>query len=421
MANDDGRLLLASIAGFGGGIYMFLKGFREYRKYRLVADTPEIHIRSIPMGLVKVRGEARAEETLLSPITHTPCYVFKVVVEEWRSDSDGGHEWKHVATDVKGVKFYLQDVSGSVLVDPANAELDLPQGPTRQVHRNGRSASPPQVPGAAPSGTPATDLELLQYIEQARLRHFGQMVGKGIGMISHASSKPAREPLGQSFMSMLADPTGHGAEDFRTQMMKAMLARKDPSGETTRLALEVWKHPQGTPEYDAALVRFGQAYFRAVGSTQSVPDASAVHAYIRQHPEALGMVALMAGNAEPQSDPEAERARQAALAFGRGQVAEFTHERAPAASGQYRLTEYCLVPGQTYDVTGTCAENPQPRDEYDRNIIVKGTNEPTFLISSRTDKGVQSHLLKQTLWKVLGGAAVAILCLAILLGKLGLL
>ena len=77
MANDDGRLLLACIIGFGGGIYTFLKGFREYRKYRLVADTPEIHIRSIPMGLVKVRGEARAEETLLSPITHTPCYALQ--------------------------------------------------------------------------------------------------------------------------------------------------------------------------------------------------------------------------------------------------------------------------------------------------------------------------------------------------------
>ena len=420
MANDDGRLLLASILGFGGGIYYFLKGFRDYRKYRLVADTPEIHIRSIPMGLVQIRGEACAEETLLSPITHTPCYVFKVVVDEWHSGSKGGGEWKHVATDVKGLKFYLQDVSGNVLIDPTNAELDLPQGPTRKVRSGGPSASPPQVQEAA-SGTPATDLELLQYIEQARLRYFGQMVGKGIGMISHASSKPAREPLGQSFMSMLADPTGPGAEGFRTQMMKAMLARKDPSGETTRLALEVWKHPQGTPEYDAALVRFGQAYFRAMGSSQPVPDASVVQAYIRQHPEALGMVALMAGNAEPQSDPEAEKARQAALAFGRGQVAEFTRERAPTASGQFRLTEYCLLPGQTYDITGTCAENPQPRDESDRNIIVKGTNEPTFLISSRTEKGVQSYLLKQTLWKVLGGAAVAILCLAILLGKLGLL
>ena len=421
MANNDGQLLLASIIGFGGGIYSFLKGFREYRKYRLVADTPEIHIRSIPMGLVKVRGEARAEETLLSPVTHTPCYVFKVVVEEWRSDSDGGHEWKHVTTDVKGVKFYLQDASGGVLIDPITAELDLPQGPTRKVHSSGSSASPPQVQGGTTPAGAATDLELLKYIEQARLRHFGQMVGKGIGMISHASSKPSGNPLGQSFMSMLADPTGAGGESFRAQMMKASLARKDPSGETTRLALEVWKHPQGTPEYDAALARFGQAYFRALGSAMAVPDASAVHVYIRQHPEALGMVAVMAGNAEPQSDPEAEKARQAALAFGRGQVADFTRDHAPTASGQYRLTEYCLVPGQTYDVTGTCAENPQPRDEYDRNIIVKGANEPTFLISSRTDKGVQSHLLKQTLWKVLGGAAVAILCLAILLGKLGLL
>ena len=399
----------------------YLKGFREYRKYRLVADTPEIHIRSIPMGLVKVRGEARAEETLLSPITHTPCYLFKVVVEEWRSDSDGGHEWKQVAADVKGVKFYLQDVSGNVLIDPANAELDLPQGPTRKVRSGGSSASPTQVQGAAASRTPATDLELLQYIEQARLRHFGQMVGKGIGMISHASSKPARQPLGQSFMSMLADPTGPGAEDFRTQMMKAMLARKDPSGETSRLALEAWKHPQGTPEFDAALVRFGQAYFRAMGSTQPMPDASVVQAYIRQHPEALGIVALTAGNAGPQTDPEAEKARQAALAFGHEKVAEFTREHTPAASGHYRLTEYCLLPGQALDVTGTCAENPQPRDEYDRNILVKGTNEPTFLISSRTGEGVQSYLLKQTLWMVLGGAALAILCLAILLGKLGLL
>ena len=421
MANDDGQLVLACILGFGGGIYTFLKGFREYRKYRLVADTPSIHIRSIPMGLVKVRGEARAEETLLSPVTHSRCYLFKVVVDEWRSNSDGGGEWKHVTTDVKGVKFYLQDNSGDVLVDPANAELDLPQGFTRKVRSGGSSTPPPQPQGVTGSGTAASDLELLQYVEQARIRHFGQMVGKGIGLISHASSKPTHSPLGQSLMSILADPTGQGAEDFRSQLMLASLARKDPSGEINRLALEVWKHPQGTPEYDAALVRFGQAYFRALNATQPVPDASVVRAYILQHPEALGMVAVMAGNADHQPDPDAEKARQAALAFAHGQVAEFTRERAPAASGHYRLTEYCLLPGQTYDITGTCAENPRPRDEHDRNIIVKGANEPTYLISSRTDTGVKSHLLKQTLWKVLGGAALAIVCLAILLGKLGLL
>jgi hypothetical protein len=419
MATDDGRLLFACVVGFGGGIITFLKGFREYRKYRVVSDTPEAHIRSIPMGLVKVRGEARAEETLVSPLTHTPCYLFKVMVEQWHSDSDGGGEWKHVATDVKGVKFYLQDASGNVLVDPANAELDLPQVLARKVQSNRLTESSKQWQEPV-AGTPATDLELLQYVEEARLRRVGQVVGKGVGFITRGNSKAAAQPLLQSLQGMLTDPTGSGAESFRTQMMKAMLTRKDPSGETSRLALEAWKLPRGTPEFDAALVRFGQAYMRAMGSNQKV-DSALVHSYLDQHPEALAMVAGVAGVAEPQADPEAEKARVAALSSGQEQATNLMRQHTSSASGEYRLTEYCLVPGQPYDITGTCTENPNPRDEHDRNLIVKGANEPTFLISSRTEEGVESHLLKQTVWKVLGGAALAIICLAILLGKLGLL
>jgi hypothetical protein len=423
MTQDEGRLLLASILGFGGGIYLFLKGFREYRKYRLVADTPEIRIRSVPMGLVQIQGEARAEETLLSPVTHTPCYLFKVVIDEWHSDSDGGGEWKHVATDIKSVKFDLQDASGNVLIDPTHAELDLPAGPTRKVRNSGSGASSgsgPQSQGAAASRVPATDMELLQYIEQARMRHFTQMVGQGIGMISHASD-PAHAQPRQSLLNMLADPTGAGAEGFRAQMMKAMLARQDPSGEISRLALEVWKHPQGTPEFESALVRCAEVYSRTLPSTQHAPDASAVLAQVRQNPQVLSMVAQAAGAAEPQADPEAEKARQAALAYGREHLATMTRQETRAATGHYRLTEYCLLPGHTYHITGTCAENPQPRDEFDRNIILKGTNEPTFLISSRKEKEVQSWLRKQSLWMILGGAALAIVCLAIFLGKLGLL
>ncbi len=421
MAHDDGRLLIASILGFGGGIYTFLKGFREYRKYRLVADTPEIRIRSVPMGLVQIQGEARGEETLLSPITRTPCYIFKVVVEEWHTDSEGGGEWKHLATDIQKVKFDLQDASGNVLIDATNAELDLPRSSIREVRSHTSGAFSPQMQGAvAASGTAAADTELLQYVEQARLRHFTQMVGRGVSLVSHAGD-PAHEPQRRSFLNMLADPTGAGGEGFRNQMMRAMLARKDPSGENSRLALEVWKHPQGTPEFESALVRFGQAYIRATASTKQASDPSTVLAYLHQHPQVLAMVALVAGSAEPQADPETEKARQVALAYGREQVAGMVGRQTQAASGHFRLAEYCLLPGHTYHITGTCAENPYPRDEHDRNVILKGTNEPTFLISSRMEKEVQSWLWKQSLWMVLGGALLAIVCLAIFLGKLGLL
>jgi hypothetical protein len=424
VAHDEGRLLIAAIIGFGAGIYTFLKGFREYREYRLVADTPEIPIRSVPMGLVHVRGQARSEETLVSPVSHTPCYVFKVVVEQWHSESRGGGEWKHVATDLQTVKFYLQDGSGNVLVDATGAEIDLPRGPTREVRSGAlgpsfRSSS--QMLSAATSGTSATDTELLQYVEQARMRHFTQMVGRGVSLVSHAGAG-THEPQRPSILSFLANPTANAGGDFAGQMMRAMLARKDPSGETTRAALEVWKYPQGSPEFEAASVRFAQAYARAMGSGQHAVDPTAALALAHQHPEqALTMVALLAGAAEPQADPEAEKARQAALAYGHEHVATMARQETHGASGHYRLTEYCLLPGQTYDITGTCAENPNPRDEHDRNLILKGTNEPTFLISSRTEKQVESWLRRQTLLMILGGAALAIVCLAIFLGKIGLL
>jgi hypothetical protein len=91
------------------------------------------------------------------------------------------------------------------------------------------------------------------------------------------------------------------------------------------------------------------------------------------------------------------------------------------ASGRYRFTEYCIVPDHDYDVTGTCAENPEPKDQHDRNLIMKGSNEPTFLISSKTEPEVESGLRKQAALMIFGGAALAVVCLGLLLAKLNLL
>jgi hypothetical protein len=220
---------------------------------------------------------------------------------------------------------------------------------------------------------------------------------------------------------MLADPRGTSGQAFQNQIMKATLARRDPTGAITRLALEVWKRPQGTPEFEAALVQFAQAYNRTMPSSRHSLDPATILTEARQNPQALAMIAMVAGAAEPQTDPENERARQVALAFAHSQPVGIDGRSTPIATGHYRLKEYCVLPGKTYDITGTCAENPQPRDEHDRNIILQGTNEATFLISSRTGAEVQSYLWKQSLWMVLGGAALAVVCLAIILGKLGLL
>jgi hypothetical protein len=53
--------------------------------------------------------------------------------------------------------------------------------------------------------------------------------------------------------------------------------------------------------------------------------------------------------------------------------------------GRYQLTEWLVLPGQEYQVTGTCTENPDSRNEDDRIVICMGERESTFIISSKTD------------------------------------
>ena len=78
-------------------------------------------------------------------------------------------------------------------------------------------------------------------------------MGKGISLIARASSPAPQVPQQPSLLSMLTSPTGLGAGDLKSQMIKMMVARKDPTGQNTRLALEIWKYPQARPSTNPLL------------------------------------------------------------------------------------------------------------------------------------------------------------------------
>jgi len=89
------------------------------------------------------------------------------------------------------------------------------------------------------------------------------------------------------------------------------------------------------------------------------------------------------------------------------------------ASGRFRFTESCIQPGHWYDVTGTCGENPRPQDETDHNLIMKGESEPTFLISWRNPKDVESKVRRRAALYIFGGAALTVGCAGVFLAKEG--
>jgi hypothetical protein len=69
MSHDEGNLYAFLVFGFGAGLFSFFKGFRTYRAHRIIEDTPESPIRSIPMGLTHIHGKARGAQPILSPVS----------------------------------------------------------------------------------------------------------------------------------------------------------------------------------------------------------------------------------------------------------------------------------------------------------------------------------------------------------------
>jgi len=304
--SSDGDIVGYLAFGFGAGVYFFFRGFRVFRQYRVLADTPVAPIRSIAMGLVEVHGKAKGEELTPSPVSHTPCLFYKVDIERWERNQKGGGHWSHYRADTDGVRFYLEDATGKVLVAAYGAEFDLIQSARREI------------------GT-------------------GRRSGKSLWALFRGKGDPT-----------LA--TGPGFP--------------------------------GTPTGGVML--------------PTPPREDELSAYVARGPQtkasSIGVNGFL-------------------LSFARNPVSFLGGTG--LSSHSYRLTEYCILPEHWYDVTGTCTENPNPRDEYDRNLIVKGENEPTFLISWRSESQLEKNLRRRAALYVFGGAALAVVCLAMLLAKFG--
>jgi len=150
----------------------------------------------------------------------------------------------------------------------------------------------------------------------------------------------------------------------------------------------------------------------------AIPDAAKSG---RPPIEVLQKLASVTG---PLKDPALEQKRQMMLEHlqqmeAAGESIPLPVHAPSAASGRFRLREYLVVPGQEYCIDGTCVENSAAGGK-DPTMIAKGTNEPTFLISAKSDAEVHRSLRKRAALMILGGAALALVCIAGLLFHLKL-
>jgi hypothetical protein len=125
LTSSKGSPTLAVILCLAVGAFIFFQGFRTFREYRILADTPIMPIRSIAMGLTHTRGKATGDDRLAGPLTAVPCFYYSVKVEKWvHRGKDSG--WDTISNHMNHLPFYLDDGTARVAVNPQMAEFDLP-------------------------------------------------------------------------------------------------------------------------------------------------------------------------------------------------------------------------------------------------------------------------------------------------------
>ena len=113
----------AIIAGVCG-VYLFYRGFQMLQRKRLIENTPTSKIRGAAMGLIEVSGLATGPYLISAPLTGQSCYYYRSIA--WQIKKTGKNEqWEKVADDSLHVPFYLDDNTGKLLVDPQGAEMDI--------------------------------------------------------------------------------------------------------------------------------------------------------------------------------------------------------------------------------------------------------------------------------------------------------
>ena len=354
-------------AGAGAGIYFFIRGFLILQRRQLIRNTPASKVRSASLGLVEVSGLAVGPYTMSAPITGASCYCYRTVA--WRLEQAGRNkEWKKVAEESLHVPFFLDDNTGKVLVDPRDAELDIHRDFHEEYSDNVFSRHDPVSP------------EVSDFL----MRHGVSAEGKSV-RIDEFCVKP------KNFLFIL----GTLAENHGTRLGPAPL-----------------------PNGDDGLLSFEQEVANHLSSTSfswSTPSDALAPASLEADASAGSRADEHLAGSPAASSPAMTQQGTIAAALVRAGI---TSPAAWKAAGLDPTAGIAHVHGPFGDrnQVSSTAESWDPDPPV---VLMKGTNNPAFLISWRSQSAVLNSLGWKSTLMIWGGPALTLACLYLLATQFG--
>ncbi len=352
------------LAGACGGVYLFYGGFRMLQRKRLIMNTPASKIRSAALGLVEVSGLATGPYTLRAPITGLPCYYYRSTAWQWKQEGKNG-QWEKVADESMHLPFYLDDNTGRVLVDPQGAELD--------IHRDFQD-------------------EFSQSLFSSNLEIPGNVT-----IFLSRNGIPAGRKLKVEEYCIKPKNALFVLGTLATNPGTAVKPEPVRSDTTHQLKISM-NLPGGLAGSVGGALNLLPGVAASSGITFSMLKGSAGSQEISGG----------SGNSKPQPADKAQQAKIADALMKAG----ITNPSAWAAAG---------LDGTAAGAAVAVAPDPDVEqfDLHPAAVLMKGTHNPSFLISWRSQREVVKSLGWKSALMIWGGPALTVLCVYILAAEFG--
>jgi hypothetical protein len=370
------------VVGLCLGLYFFIQGFRLLQRRQLILNTPVSKIRSASMGMVELSGLAAGPYTVTAPVTSRPCYYYRTLVWEWKQ-SGKNKRWVKVAAECSHVPFFLDDNTGQVMIDPRGADLDLHRDFQQEFCDSfftTKEEVPPNVHSFLARHGVMTNNKI-------KVEEFCIKPKNALFVLGTLNDNPGieltPEPIlddeSMSFGEWNASLT-HGTAALRESALSLV----------TGDGLSLLGGLQHNPAYD-------QIYNKALSTASA--------RVIRLSPDTAPMKAT-----------EMSQQQKIAAALAKSGVSS------PAAWAAAGLTSSGTAvnqnPNGSSHPTPASETQDSPTGGFDPHpaiVLMKGTNNPTFLISWRSQRDLARSLAWKCMLMIWGGPALALLSLYALL------
>jgi len=125
-ANQPPPFVVIAVAAAAVALLSLWRFLVRMRRDRLVADTPEVRVRSAAQGYVKVRGRTQpaGPQATTAPLSGMPCVWWSYDIAHEEHDSKGNRRWQTTDSRSSVETFALVDDDESrCLIGPVQAEV----------------------------------------------------------------------------------------------------------------------------------------------------------------------------------------------------------------------------------------------------------------------------------------------------------